>query len=168
MDCCIVGGTECNSECMGPFEGGHHYLHYLHHSLVSGQTTGREHSPAHQQKIGLKIYWAWPCPSEQDPVSPTVSLSHQEASISLWSLSIRGQTEWKPQSQETNQSDHMEHSLSDSMKLWAMPCGATQDGWVMVESSDKTWSTGEGNGKPLQYSCPKNPTDRMKRQKVGH
>ena len=28
--------------------------------LVSGQTPGREHSPTHQQKIGLKIYWAWP------------------------------------------------------------------------------------------------------------
>jgi len=42
---------------MGPFEGGRHYLHYLHHSLVSSQTTGKEHSPAHhQQKIGLKIY----------------------------------------------------------------------------------------------------------------
>ena len=43
------------SACMGPFELGHHYLHYLHCSLVSGQTTGREHNPAHQQKIGLKI-----------------------------------------------------------------------------------------------------------------
>ena len=31
-------------------------------------------------------------------------------------------------------------------------CRATQDGWVMVESSDKTWSTEEGSGKPLQYS----------------
>ena len=39
-----------------PFEGGHHYLHYLHHTSVSGQTAGREYSPAHQQKIGLKIY----------------------------------------------------------------------------------------------------------------
>ena len=29
----------------------------------------------------------------------------------------------------------------------------TQDGWVMVERSDRMWSTGEGNGKPLQYSC---------------
>ena len=48
--------AECSSVCMGPFEGGRHYLHYLHHSLASGQTTGREHSPAHQQKIGLKIY----------------------------------------------------------------------------------------------------------------
>ena len=35
----------------------------------------------------------------------------------------------------------------------------------MVESSDKTWSTGEGNGKPLQYSCLENPLDSMKRQK---
>ena len=59
----------------------------------------------------INIYWAWPCPSEQDPVSTSVSLSHQEASISLLSFSIRGQTNWKPQSQKTNQSDHTEHSL---------------------------------------------------------
>ena len=35
----------------------------------------------------------------------------------------------------------------------------------MVESSDKMWSTGEGNGKPLQYSCLENPMNSMKRQK---
>ena len=35
----------------------------------------------------------------------------------------------------------------------------------MVESSDKTWSTGEGNGKPLQYSCLENTMNNMKRQK---
>ena len=35
----------------------------------------------------------------------------------------------------------------------------------MVESSDKIWPTGEGNGKPLQYSCPENPMNSMKRQK---
>ena len=35
----------------------------------------------------------------------------------------------------------------------------------MVESSDKAWSTGEGNGKPLQYSCLENPMNSMKRQK---
>ena len=69
-------GTECSHAYMGPFEGGHHYLYYLHHSLVSGQTIGREQSSAHQQKTVLKIYWEWPCPSEQDSVSPTVSLSH--------------------------------------------------------------------------------------------
>ena len=46
-----------------------------------------------------------------------------------------------------------------------MPCGATQDGWVMVERSDRMWSAGEGNGKPLQYSCLENPMNSMKRQK---
>ena len=46
-----------------------------------------------------------------------------------------------------------------------MPCSATQDGQVMVETSDKTWSTGEENGKPLQYSCLENPMNSMKRQK---
>ena len=122
-------------------------------SMASGQITGREHSPAHQQKIRLKIYWAWPCPSEQDPASPTVSLSHQEASISLLSLFIRGLTVWKPQSQKLIKLITWTTALSNSMKLWAMPCRATQNKQVMVESSDKTWDAGEWNGKSLQYSC---------------
>ena len=46
-----------------------------------------------------------------------------------------------------------------------MPCSATQDGRVMVETSDKTWSTGEGNGKPLQHSCLENTLNIIKRQK---
>ena len=45
-----------------------------------------------------------------------------------------------------------------------MPCGATQDGRVMVERSDRMWSTGERNGKLFQYSCLKNPMNSMKRQ----
>ena len=40
-----------------------------------------------------------------------------------------------------------------------------QDGWVMVERSDRMWSTGEGNGKPLQDSCLENPENSKKRQK---
>ena len=46
-----------------------------------------------------------------------------------------------------------------------MPCGATQDGQAKVERSDKIWSTGERNGKSLQYSCLENPMNSMKRQK---
>ena len=46
-----------------------------------------------------------------------------------------------------------------------MPCGTTQDGQVMVEKSDRMWSTGEGNGKPLQYSCLESPMNSMKMQK---
>ena len=45
-----------------------------------------------------------------------------------------------------------------------MPCRATQDGQVMVASSDKTWCTGEGSGKPLQYTCLESPMNSMKRQ----
>ena len=41
--------------------------------------------------------------------------------------------------------------------------GATQDGWVMVERSYRMWSTGEGNGKPLQYYCLENSMNSMKR-----
>ena len=45
-----------------------------------------------------------------------------------------------------------------------MPCGATQERWVMVDRSDKMWPTGVRNGKPLQYSCFENPMNNMKRQ----
>ena len=46
-----------------------------------------------------------------------------------------------------------------------MPCRATQDGRVIVESSDKTWPTRGGNGKPLQHSYHENPMNSMKRLK---
>ena len=46
-----------------------------------------------------------------------------------------------------------------------MLCGATQDGRVMVERSDKMWSTGEGNGEPFEYSSIESPMNSMKRQK---
>ena len=157
--CYRVGVTEGSIACMGPFEGGHQYLHYLHHSLASGQITGRKYSPTHQQKIGLKIYWTWSHLSEQDPVSTSVSLSHQETSISL--LSRTGNHNHRKLTSLITWTT----ALSISMKLWAMPCRATQDGRVIVESSDKTWSTGERNGKPLQYSSLENPMNRIKRQK---
>ena len=46
-----------------------------------------------------------------------------------------------------------------------MLCRATQDKEVVRENSDNTWSTGEGNGKPLQHTWLKNPMNTMKRQK---
>ena len=57
------------------------------------------------------------------------------------------------------------HKESDTTERLHFPCRATQDRWVMMESSDKTWSTREGNGKPLQYSCLEDPMNNMKRQK---
>ena len=70
----------------------------------------------------------------------------------------------KAYSQRTSQSNHTRTTaLSNSMKL-SHDRGATQDGRVMVEKSDRMWSTGEGNGKPFQYSCLENPMSSMKGQ----
>ena len=51
-------------------------------------------------------------------------------------------------------------SLPSLPTPWAMPCGVT----LMVERSDRMWSTGEGNGKPLQFPCLENPMNSMKRK----
>ena len=70
----------------------------------------------------------------------------------------------KPYSQKTSQSNHTRTTaLFNSMKL-SHTCGGTHYGWVMVERSYRMWSTGEGNGKPLQYSCLENTMSSMKRQ----
>ena len=64
----------------------------------------------------------------------------------------------KPYSQKTSQSNHTRTTaLSNSMKL-------SHDGRVMMETSDRMWSAGEGNGKLLQYSCLENPMNSMQRQ----
>ena len=52
VDCCRVRGTGCSIVCMGPVKD----VTIIFITSASGQTTGREHSPAHQQKIVLKIY----------------------------------------------------------------------------------------------------------------
>ena len=70
----------------------------------------------------------------------------------------------KPYSQKTSQSNHTRTTaLSNSMKP-SHAHRANQDGQVMVERSDRMWSTGEGNSKPLQYSCLENPMNSRKRQ----
>ena len=72
----------------------------------------------------------------------------------------------KPYSQKTSQSNHTRTTaFSNSMKL-SHALGATQDGLVMAERSDRMWSTGERNGKPLQYSCLENPMNSVKRQNI--
>ena len=70
----------------------------------------------------------------------------------------------KPYSQKTSQSNHNRTTaLSNSMKLSHVR-RAIQGRRVMVGRSDRMRSTGEGNGKPLQYSCLENPMNSMKRQ----
>ena len=69
----------------------------------------------------------------------------------------------KPQSQTTSKSHQTDHSLSNLVKLSHAMWGNPRQ--VLVERSDRMWSTGEGNVKPLQYSCLENPMNRIKRQK---
>ena len=156
-------GTDYNSAGITPFEGG---LHYPYLSLVSGQTTGRntdphinrkldyrfaEHSPEHQKKTHIP----------PQPVCPIRKLL---------------QASYPPEGRQNANHNHRKltklitwtKALSSSMKLWAMPFRATQDGWVMVESSDKTWSMGEGNGKPLQSPCHETPWTVWKGNKIWH
>ena len=70
----------------------------------------------------------------------------------------------KPYSQKTSQSNHTRTTALSNSRKPSHASRATQDGRVMVERSDRMWFTGEGNGKPLQYSCLENPMNSMKRQ----
>ena len=95
----------------------------------------------------------------QDKRNPSktvgVATGHQRADI------------LKSYSQKTIQPNHIRTiALSNSLKL-SHTHGATQDGQVMVERSDRMWSTGEENGKPLQHSCLENPMNSLKRQNDG-
>ena len=70
----------------------------------------------------------------------------------------------KSYSQKTSQSNHTRtKALSNSVKL-NHARRATLDGRAMVERSDRMWSPGERNGKPLEYSCLESPMNSMKRQ----
>ena len=98
----------------------------------------------------------------KNKVSPTVSLSLQEASIASY-----------PYPSEGRQNENHNHrklitwttALSNSMKLWAMPCRATQDGQVMVESSDKNVVHWRKEWQTTSVFLPWDPINSIKRQK---
>ena len=71
----------------------------------------------------------------------------------------------KPYSQKASQSNHTRTTALSNLMKQSHARGATQDRRVMVERSDRMWSTGEGNGKPPQYTCLESPLNTMKRQK---
>ena len=162
---CRIGSPECSRACTQPFEGGHHYLYYLHQCLASGQTTGREHSPAHQQKIGLKIYWAWLCPSEKDPVSTRSVTPIRKLPWASYPYPSEGRQNENHNHRKLIKLITWTTALSNSVRLWAMLYRATQDGWVIVESSDKVWSTGEGNDKHFSILALRTP---WRGEKIRH
>ena len=101
--------------------------------------------------------------SSQEEIPHTQGKRNRSKMVGLGRGHQRADT-LKPYSQKTSQSNHTRTTaFSNSMKP-SHARGATQDGRVMVERSDRMWSTGEGNGKPLKYSCLENPMNSKKRQ----
>ena len=147
-----------SSEILFLFYGSQNYCHYPYRRLTSCQTTGREQSPIHQQKVGLKMYWIWPL--EQEPVFSTASPSHQEASTSLVSSSIQGRQNENHNHRKLSKLITWITALSNSMKLWAIHEAPPKA--EMVESSDRMWSLEKGMVNH-QHSCLENPPNIMKR-----
>ena len=83
---------------------------------------------------------------------PTSKVRETQVRWYLLRDGIRGQTHWNHNQRQLANLITWITTLSNSMKL-SHACGATQDRQVTVERSDGMWSTGEGNGKPLQDSC---------------
>ena len=121
-----------------------------------GQSTGALTSalPMNIQCGFLQDWLVW------SPCSPSVSQESfpapQLERISSSKLSLLYPTLTSLHDYWKNYSYTWIRNLWNSMKLWAMSCRATQEGWIIAESSDKMWSTGGGNGKPPLYTCHEN------------
>ena len=103
------------------------------------------------------------CWSSREEIPHAQSKRNPSKTVGVARVHQRADT-LKPYSQKTSQSNHTRTTaFSSSMKL-SHTCGATQDKRVMVERSDRMWSTEAGNGKPLQYCCLENPMNSIKRQ----
>ena len=120
--CRGVRGTEYNSRGTSSFEG---VCHYPYHSLALGQTTGREHSPTHQQKIGWKTYWVWLHPSEQTQIPPQPVPPIRNLPQASYPYSGEGRQNGNHSYRKLTNLVTCFTVLSNSMKLWAMPCRAT-------------------------------------------
>ena len=117
---------------------------------------------------GLNIYWSWLLSLKQDPVFPTVSLSHQEDSISLLSLSLKGRAD-RIEATITEDWSNWSHKPQPCLTHWNYePChlgpSKTNRAWWRVLTKRGALEKGV-NGKPLQHSCFENPMNSMKRQK---
>ena len=102
-----------------------------------------------------------------------LSLSHQEVFISLLSFSIRGQTEWKSKHRKLTKLITWTTALSNSMKLWAMPCRANQDRRVMVQMTrhfqwTKCGPLEKGMAKHFSIPALSTPWIVWKGKKIGH
>ena len=130
--CHGVRGTEYNSTGISPLD----------------QTTGKEHSSTYQQKIGLTVYWPWSYHNKTQ-IPPQLVPPIRKLPQASYSCPSEGRQNENHNHRKLARLITWITALYNSMKPWAMPCRVTQDRWVVIESSDKMWSSGEGNDKPL-------------------
>ena len=76
--------------------------------------------------------------------------------------------EWKPQSQKANQNDHMDHSHLELNEAMSHAMQGHPNGWVIVESSDTTWFTREGNANHSSVLASRMPWTIWKGKKMWH
>ena len=111
------------------------YSHYPYHSLAKLQEGNT--APTHQQEIVLKIYWAWPFPSEHDQTPPQPVPSIKKFPQASYPYPSEGRQNENHNYKKLTKLITWITALSNSKQLWAILCSATQDGQVMLESSDK-------------------------------
>ena len=120
----------------------------VHHQLP-------ELAQSHVHQVGDAIQPSHPLSSPQ-PVPPIRKLPQ-----ACYPHPSEGRQNGNHNQRKLTKLDHLDHSLAHLNETTShASCRATQDREIMVEGSDKTWSTREGNGKPLQYSCLENPMNR--------
>ena len=153
-----------------------HYLHHLHHSVASGQTTGREPSPAHQQKTGLDLLSMAPPVSTRPSFPLRQSLPSGSFHKPLILTSQRADrmkttiTEKRESESEVSQSDSMDCSLPGSSIRGIFQARVLE--WVAISFSrrssqprDQTWVShiaGRPSEPPAKPQSQKtNQTDHM-------
>ena len=109
--------------------------------------------------------WNFQLIHENPQYNTAASPSHQEACKAYYPHPYQGRQIENHSHRKLTKMITFITALHNLMKLRAILCRATQDGRVMVESFDKTWSSGEGNGKLLQHSCLENPMNSIEKAK---
>ena len=157
-DAWVGGGTEGGSACRGPSAGGD--IIFITSAIVwSNNRAGTQPRPS--TEVGLKVYWARPRRSEQVPASPTVS-PIRKLPVALYPYLSEGGKNENHGHRKLTKLITWATALSNSVRLWAKLHRAPQDRWVTVARSDRTWPTGEGDGRPLQHSCLQSPGNTVK------
>ena len=149
VTCCRVRRTEYDSGCTSPFE--EVVITFVTPTIVWPQAKqhGGNTAPPINRKLDLRFTEHGPAHQNKTQVPPQSVSPIRKLPEASYPYPSGGRQNENHRHRKLTKLVTWITALSNSRKLWAMQCKATQDRRDMVESSDKTWSTGEGNGKPL-------------------